>query len=246
MTRLLRRPWVIATLLVLGVLIAGCLLGFRSYHGPTVVVVSAPNRLPAPNEPLLNRLVPYSWSWFWRAKQAVFGSPRKVNLEATIISFPQNGELNRSNLDLCEPTYVATNGLSVWLLAEPDLKRLSGACLKVPGAQALTKPRISTADAIGASLFCGDTLVLSGVTNSVGVSFESYPRVYREVTDLLAKLLISETLTNGPSLSIRTNLDVTARVQLARGNGFFLLDAGTNRSGSKPIGVLVSVKVPRK
>jgi hypothetical protein len=62
----------------------------------------------------------------------------------------------------------------------------------------------------------------------------------------MTKLLISEALTNGPSLSIRTNMDVAARVQLQRGNGFFLLDAGTNRSNGKPIGVVVSVKVPKK
>jgi hypothetical protein len=246
MNRLLRKPWVIAALLVLGVLITGCLLGLRSNHGPAIVVVSAPDRLPAPSEPLLTRIVPYSWGWFWRFKQAVFGGPRAVNLEASIISFPPNVELTRSNLNLGEPTHVATNGVQVWVLAEPDLKRLKGTCLTLPGAEALGNPRISTADAIGASLFCGETLVLSGVTNSVGVSFDSYPRVHREVTDLMTKLLISEALTNGPSLSIRTNMDVAARVQLQRGNGFFLLDAGTNRSNGKPIGVVVSVKVPKK
>jgi len=246
MNRLLRRSWVIAALLVLGVLIAGCLLGFRPYHGPAIVVVSAPDRLPAPNELILNRIVPYSWGWFWRFKQAVFGGPKTVNLEASIISFEPSVQLNRSNLNLGKPTYVGTNGIQVWVMAESDLKQLSGACLKAPGAQALAKPRIRTADAIGASLFCGESLVLSGVTNSVGVSFDSYPRVHREVTDLMAKLLISKTLTNGPSLSVRTNMDVTAWVLLQRGNGFFLLDAGTNRGNGKPIGVIVLAKVPKK
>jgi hypothetical protein len=204
-----------------------------------------PEPVACAKRPLLDRIVPYSWGWFWRFKQAVFSGPRAVNLEASIISFAPNVELNRSNLNLGEPAYVATNGIQVWVMGEPDLKQLSGACLKVPGAQALAKPRISTADAIGASLFCGETLVLNGATNSVGVSFDSYPRVQREVTDLMAKLLISETSTNGPSLSVRTNMDITARIQLQRGKGFFLLDAGTN-SGAKPIGVLVSVKVPKK
>lgn len=248
MNRLLRRPWVIAAFLVVGVLIAGCLLGFRSYHGPAVVVVSAPSRLPAPKQPLLSRIIPMnnSWSWFWRFKQAVFGGPRAVSLEATIISFPPNAELTHTNLDLGEPTYIATNGVRVWVLAEPDLKRLGATCLKIRGADTLTKPRISTADAIEASLFVGEVYVLSGVKNSVGVSFDCYPRVHRDMTELTTGLLVSEALTNGPSISIRTNMDVTARVRLDRGNGFFLLDAGTNRSNGKPMGVLVSVKVPKK
>lgn len=248
MNRLLRRPWVIATLLVLGVIIVCYIVGFRSYHGPAVVVVRAPDRLPAPKQPLLSRIIPMnnSWSWFWRFKQAVFGGPRVVNLEPTIISFPANAELNRTNLDLGEPACITTNGVQVWVLAEPDLKRLGATCLKIPGADTLTKPRISTADAIEASLFVGEVYVLSGVTNSVGVSFDCYPRVHREVTDLMAKLLISETVTNGPSVIIRTNMDLTARVQLQRGTGFFLLDAGTNRSNGKPMGVIVSAKVPKK
>jgi hypothetical protein len=227
-------------------MIAGCLLGFRSYHGPAVVVVSAPDRLPAPNERLLNRIVPYSWGWFWRFKQAVFGGPQAVNLEASIISFAPNVELGRSNLDLGEPTCVATNGIQVWVMAESDLKRLSGTCFKLTGAEALAKPRISTADAIGASLFCGEVLVLSGVSNSVGVSFDCYPRVRREVTDLLTTFVVSEAMTNGATVSVRTNLDLTARVQLPRGTGFFLLDNSRNRPNGKPIGVFVSAKVPKK
>lgn len=246
MNRLLGRTWVIATLLALGVLMATCILGFRSDNGPAIVVASAPNRLPAPSEPLLTRVVPYSWGWFWRFKQAVFGGPRAVNLEASIISFAPGLELARSNLNMGEPTYVATNGIRLWVMTESDLKGLSGRCLKFAGAEALAKPRISTADAIGASLFCGETLVVNGVTNSVGVSFESYPRVHRAMTDLMTTLLVSEALTNGSVLSVRTNMDVSARVQLQHGNGFFLLDAGTNRSNGKPIGVIVLAKVPKK
>jgi hypothetical protein len=245
MNRLFRRPWVIATILALGVLIAGCILGFRSDNGPAVMVVSAPHRLPTPNGPWLNRVVPYSWGWFWRFKQAVFGSPRAVNLEAAIIRFPPNGVVTRSNLDLGEPTYVATNGIKLWVLAETDLNQVRRACLKVIGTEFLAQPRISTADAIGASLFAGEVLVLSGVTNSVGVSFDCYPRVHRGVTDLTTTLLVSEALTNGSSVTLQTNLELAARVQLQRGNGFFLLDQ-SNGTNSKSIGVFVSAKVPAK
>ena len=247
MKRLLRRPWVIATLLVLGVLIAGAILGFRPYSRPAVIVVSAPDGLPTPQAPLLARIIPMnsSWLWFWRLKQAVFGSARAVNLEATIISFPPNVELKRSNLSLGEPACVATNGIQVWVLPETDLKNLSAVCLKLPGAEALAKPRISTADEIQASLFCGEVYVLSGLTNSVGVSFDSYPRVHRTVTDLTTTLLVSEALTNGPNVSIHTNMALTARVQLQRGNGFFLLDHG-HGPDERSIGVLVSAKVPAR
>ena len=189
MKRLLRRPWVIATLLVLGVLIAACILRFRSASDPAVVVVSAPNRLPAPKQPL-------------------------------------------------------------WVLAEPDLKRLGATCLKIPGADTLAKSRISTADAIEASLFLGEVYVLSGVTNSVGVSFDCYPRVHRDMTDLRTIVTLSEALTNAsgstPTLTIQTNLDLTAKVQLQRGNGFFLLDSSGERPNGKPIGVIVTAKVPKK
>jgi hypothetical protein len=247
MNRLLRRPWVIATILALGVLIAAGILGFRSASGPAVVVVSAPNRLPVPKPPLLSRIIPMnnSWSWFWRLKQAVFGGPRVVNLDVALMSFPPNLQLNQSNLDLAEPTYL-TNGVRVWILPEPDLKRLSGACLKIPGAESLSKPRITTADAIEAMLFSGEVLVLSGVTNSVGVSFGCYPRVRRQVTDLTTTLLVSEALTSGTTVSVRTNLDLMARVQLQRGNGFFLLDNSLDRPNGKAIGVIVIAKVPRK
>lgn len=246
MNRLLRRPWVIAAILALGVLIAGCLLSLRPYTGPQIAVAVAPDRLPAPRASWLNRVVPWSWSWFWTFKQVVSGKPRAVNLEATIFRFPPNVELNRFDFSLGEPAYVATNGIKAWVLEENDLKTLSGACLKVPGAEVLAKPRINTADEIQASLFCGQVNVLSSVTNPIGVSFDSYPRMHRTVTDLTTTFLVTEALTNGPSLTIRTNMDLTARVQLLRGRGFFLLNSRGNGSDERPIGVIVSAKVPKR
>ncbi len=98
-------------------------------------------------------------------------------------------------------------------------------------------PRISTADGIGASMFTGQSLVLNGTTNVIGLRFDCFPRVRPQSTDLYAAVAFTELMTNpvagrmswpgGGAVSIHTNLDLAARLQVPKGRRVLLVKTST-------------------
>jgi hypothetical protein len=254
MKRVFRRRWVLALLFIIALAGGVLVLALRPARAFPVLLLRGPSHVPPPRLSLFNRLVPMRPSWFWlhRLKQAVLGRPRAVNFTATFLAVSANQLPAQLLTALGPPQFRATNGVQAWLLPNSKLDQVRLESLKLPAAEVVSSARISTADEIQASLFSGQSLVLNGHKNSVGISLDCFPLVRRQVTDLTLAVRFSEPVTNSAPLAdgltssevlVRTNLDVSGRMQLPRGQGLFLLDA-VPAAGNKRFGVILTATVP--
>jgi hypothetical protein len=249
--RRLKLYWfLLASLLVCA---AGLLLASRDALIAPVIVLGRPYQMPQSTS-LFERWVPLSWGWLWRLKEAVFVR-RKVDLEATIVELGDASGPALSGLALGEPSFTDTNGLRVWLLEETKVDEMRRQIARVAGNRVLSCSRISTADGIGASVFVGDPILVNGATNFVGTALDCFTRVHHDSTDLTANFRFSEVVTNQPVMtnglpseavvSVQTNLDVAARLQIPMGGGVFLVDAGSKATNGKRMGVILSARSPK-
>jgi hypothetical protein len=219
-----------------------------------VMFLPKPYQMPGPGVFMLERWLPAtpSWAWLWHLKDAVFGRRSPVDLQVSIIKLAVSSEALVSRLYLQYPADAVTNGERVWLIPNEQLDELQRELKKDPANQFVNAARISTGDQIAASLFSGEAVVVNGFTNSVGLTVEMFPRVHHDSTDLTARMLFSEIVTNSspidpsatspPAITIRTNLDVGARFQIPETYGVFLLDVGHN--GGNRTAVILSAKLP--
>ncbi len=220
------------------------------------LVLRRPCVLPVPLRDRLTSWIPSapSWAWAWRLEKACFGRRKPIDLSAEILTFSRPAALTLPELALGEPTFSDPAGLLVWFIAQDHVQALRERLKQNPAATSVAQPRISTADGIGAALFCGQSLTLAGKTNQVGTALECYARVHRARTDLIASVRFSELVTNGSqtldqsaglaSPSVQTNLDTSFRLQVPNGTGVFLFDASP--SHTKPVGVLLAPLQPKK
>lgn len=108
--------------------------------------------------------------------------------------------------------------------------------------------RVSTADGIGATLFSGQTMVLQGATNQVGLQTEYYAAVHPTRTDLFLSAFLSELVTNEPGgseagvVDVATNLDLAARLQVPRGCGVVLLTRSEPPADVRGAGLVLEVR----
>ena len=119
------------------------------------------------------------------------------------------------------------------------------------GTDFLNHPRISTADGVEASLFVGKSILLNGFVNEVGLKAAFFPRARNDSTDLFALISLSQLVTNQTGLrtalsatsvvSIQTNMDIAARVQVPRGSGLLLLDGDSVGAARKRFGALIEL-----
>jgi len=223
-----------------------------------VTFLLKPYRMPASRVFPLARWIPHtsSWSWLWRVKDSVFGRPKPVNLQISVIEVADSAQLIASHFSLAHPMAAQSNGLRVWLLPDPELDQLRRQLKNDEANRFVNSARISTADEIAASLFTGETIVVKGSTNSVGLGVEVFPRVQRDSTDLTARILFSEAVTNlhlagleatsTAGISILTNLDVAARFQIPETGGVFLVNSGRAGTNGKSTALILSAKQPGK
>jgi hypothetical protein len=90
---------------------------------------------------------------------------------------------------------------------------------------------------------------LNGSTNDVGFKMDCLARVRSQSTDLFVNVTLSELLTNpvvtaaaprsATLVSIRTNLDIAARLQVPKGSGVLLLDGAPGEANRKVLGVMI-------
>ena len=99
-------------LLLLAFLVAA--VGLVCLHRPTpprVVILPIPEGWPTPKRSLSARLMAKAPMWFWRFRQALFGSPKSILLDSAIFelrAWPASGLLGRS---LGTADFTNTNGL---------------------------------------------------------------------------------------------------------------------------------------
>jgi hypothetical protein len=190
------------------------------------------------------------WPAVWRVEDALFGKRKPVNFFASVVSLPDPGITDLgSTLALGNPTVADSTGLQVWLLGTAEIQSVRQRFKQTSGVDFLNNPRISTADGVGASLFTGESIVLKGITNDIGLKVDCFPRVRSHSTDLFAVITLSEVSTNQTvvaaglsttnSVSIRTNLDIAVRLQVPKGSGALLIKTSRDTSTRRTFAVIL-------
>jgi len=159
------------------------------------------------------------------------------------------GSTIRTNLSLSRADYSG-DGLQVWILSDGELQRLDQQIQKLPGTEPVSRPRIQTASGVPASFFVGQTVLLDGLNQAVGLSLQCLPRLHQDSIDFTSTLAFTEAVaerTNAPGsgfaetpASIRTNLAVRSRVQIPKGSGVFILSLGARRSEDQATALMIS------
>jgi hypothetical protein len=225
---------------------------WRQPNPPPFLVLHRPFSRPLPLRDRMLQCFPTasSWSWVPGVEDVVFGRRKPVNVYADVIALQDSTvECLHSSLALGRPSFSDTNGLQVWFLGGRELRSVRDTLKRTPGADFLSHPRINTADGCECSMFVGESIVLNGSTNDVGLKAAFFPRVRKESTDLFAMVSFSELVTNLTGLpygsnaasvvSIQTDLDFAARLLVPKGSGFLLLDGNSVGAARKRFGALI-------
>jgi hypothetical protein len=93
----------------------------------------------------------------------------------------------------------------------------------------------------------GESALINGATNRVGLEAGFFPRVRADRTDVFASVHFTEIVTNTakrpdgrfPSLSIQTNLDLAIRLKIPKGSGLLLLNGGPMEANGKRVGIIL-------
>lgn len=214
-------------------LLTALLLAFRGEPPlPSVLLLNRPLSPPVLPRDRLSQWIPPSRTWGWAntVEDLLFGHRKAVNFDQEIFAVSQQDGIAHS-LGLGLPAFSRSSNLSVWFLSPGELKALRGRL--EPVVERINRAGINTAEGIGTGLFVGESVVLEGVTNQVGVEANYFARIRSNTTDLFANVQFSELETNEfngpdsppPNVVVRTNLDFTARMQIPTGCGFFLLNS---------------------
>jgi len=227
---------VLAAICVL-LLIAGVLIvtSLRSPAPMLPSIVLLPNGIPSQRPSLFARWVPFSWSWLWRLKDFVIRH-KPILLETVGIDCRAFSNQALTDLSLGKPLYN-TNNLQIWIMSDQNLKSLR-TLLESERNPVLFLPRMQIADGIQGAIFSG----ASG-PRAAGVSVNFLPRVRRGFTDLSATILITEALTNS-TVGPRTNMAFSARMQVPKGSGVFVLSADAPTNSQTRLGLIISASVP--
>ena len=215
------------------------------------VVLHGPFHFPMSFRDWVDRRIPpkLSWRWAWNMEQRLFGSRKPVLIQADVVSFSNSPPTLLTNSTLGPPNFSDTYGLGVWLLSSNQVRALRQYLWQTPGVAMLSRPRISTAEGIQASLSVNSS-------GAGGIECSCCARFRRNSSDLLTHITVSELLmkdnpaidTDGygpngytpPTITVlQTNLDTALRVQVPKGNGIFFLDQSHHEPPRKNIGVLI-------
>ena len=213
---------------------------------PPVIVFEKSYTFPQQPISLFARWVPITpgWAWLWHLKEKVCGKIKAIEVRTDIITVAQSSTLSLTASSLSDSELTGAGSVRVWLLDTRDLDSLRPQIRNTPGYDFIISPRISTGDGAGASLFSGNTIVLSGFTNEVGVRVTYVPRIRHETTDLLASLAYVDTVTNETGeVAFQTNLDVKARFQIPKDKGVLLLQSVPGKTKGSATAVIISAKL---
>jgi hypothetical protein len=219
---------------------------------PSFLTLRRPFSKPLPLRDRVESLIPGASlpAWVWHLENVIFGKRKPVNIYGDLFDFStQAGAGVVSSLSLGAPIYSEPNGFQVWFLGSEDLKAVRQRLKQRPEVDFLNHPRVSTADGVEASVFIGNSISLNGVTNEVGVKMNWFPRVHSHSLDLFAMITLSEALTNQADVSasgledrivsIHTNLDIAARLQIPKGRGVFLVKDSPGEASQRTFGVII-------
>jgi len=234
-----RGMWLLALLALL--VCSGVIL--RSLRGkpapPPLMALGQPFYPPLRARDRIESWLPLTARWAWTHKLAdtLFGkrAPVNVNAETFVFDAPLNTEA--TEVELGRPSFSTDDGrLAVWFLSNVEITALRKRLETARAGHESYRCRISTADGIAASLFMGESVVLNGQTNPVGVAQSFLPLVNPTGTDLFTSACISAVTTNdspaGQRIFIQTNAEFSARIQVPAQRGIFFLQREPQRGKS--------------
>ena len=141
---------------------------------------------------------------------------------------------------------------SVWRLREAEVRGLRELFKETPD-QIVASSRMATGDKVDTSLYCGNSALVNGTQQQVGLSARVLPSIRQETTDLTAVFCFSEAMTNPPvaggAVSIQTNFDFAGRFQLPKGMaGLLVLPPVPGSTNHKRLGLFLTSNVsqPKK
>jgi hypothetical protein len=186
-------------------------------------------------------------NWAWKIEELVFGRRKVLNVFAEILKIPVATAVVVSDFTPGQPEYSNANGLQVWLLPYNELKSLRRHLKETPGTESINGARITMADGMSASLYSGESALINGSTNQVGLEVDYFARVRSVGTDLFASVQLTEAVTNewnargelSRTMSVQTNLDIALRLQIPKGSGVFLLNGRPGEAHGKRVGVII-------
>ncbi|HLH55101.1 MAG TPA: hypothetical protein VKY92_15955 [Verrucomicrobiae bacterium] len=219
------RRWFFVLLLLALAVVSAALLMPPKVRLPAVMILSRPFEAPSSPREALLRWMPTGPGWQW-ARSIVFGHRKPVLFQTGVFVSPS--AVTRTT-DLGAPVFTNDSGIEVWFLNAAQSHAFTADLPRIVADGNLVRSRVSTCDGVTASLSTGQTVILNGSTNQVGVTTSFSTRTYGDHTDLWLSAFFSEIRTNNTvqvetsSVSIVTNLDVAARLQVPRGTGLLLL-----------------------
>ena len=170
----------------------------------------------------------------------MLGFKKEILLSASIVEF--KSPLIFSGLLMPPPEYSDTNGLQVWILKQSQLQSMRETMRESPAAQFISNPRIQTVNGIEGAVFVGQTVLVKGAPQEVGVGLRCLPRIRDGAIDLTSTLTFTEA--QGTNLtSIKTNAAVRSQIQIPAGSGLFLLHSDDTAADGRITGVLISANV---
>jgi hypothetical protein len=182
------------------------------------------------------------WAWSHTVIDRLFGKRKPVNVNAETFVF--DASFSTETKELGRPSFSTDDGrLSVWFLTTGEIIALRKRLEAAPAGHESYRCRIATADGIAASLFMGESVVLNGQTNPVGVAQSFLPLVNPTGTDLFTSACISAVLTNdspaGQRIVIQTNTEFAARIQVPAQRGIFFLQRDPPAQSGKSTGLML-------
>lgn len=199
-------------LLLVAVLALLLLLGFRAPRPG--VLIYAPPKPDLLNVSLLDSIL-------WRARRLFFAA-QPVTIRTELFRLDREPDL-RSLEEFPSRFYTATNGWQAWILPARKMPAFLERNAKT------SAPTMVSADGIPSLAFMGETIVLNGVTNDVGLSVRCSSRIRRGFKDL--KLLIdwteidsaTNTVAGTAPARIQTNIALSAQLRVPAGSTALLM-----------------------
>jgi len=220
---------------------------------PSVAILPSDYRIQPQKLPIPDRWISRKWGWYWRLKQRVFGPPKIVNLIATVFEFSAPPEELLSSLGAGEATFTNSSGAHVWVADQTAIVQMKQRVAHSNGFRVTAAPQITSADAAHCRIMQSQRVLVNGAPTDTGVVLDCLPRVHKDRTDLTVVLRVTEPFTNifgvnmfassNVDISVLTNFEVAARLQIPPGGGVLLLDGAHSSDAGRATGVFISTDI---
>src|SRR6266568_4683374 len=180
-----------AVALIVFVAVMAILLRHKTTPPPAILFMPMTNAFANVTLPIPDRWIPRTWGWLWRTKSFLFGQPRSVMLEGTVLRL-DFVPMERQETWFPKPEKQAeTNELRLCILGESELRDLRQRVRTVPELITVAAPQMTTADGMQGQMSTTHTINTPAGPRTAGVQIGFFPRRRDHATDLTASVLIT-------------------------------------------------------